>query len=71
MRLHPSAIRFLRSLLVFFIVFLITSKFQFTGVLSGGCGDNAVRLRPALTMQPKHAHIFLDKLKQVLDEGKI
>ncbi|XP_065199488.1 4-aminobutyrate aminotransferase, mitochondrial-like [Planococcus citri] len=49
----------------------VVNRLKNKGVLSGGCGDHAVRLRPALTMQPKHAHIFLDKLKQVLDEGNI
>ncbi|XKL68492.1 hypothetical protein PGB90_003983 [Kerria lacca] len=38
------------------------------GILSGGCGDLSIRLRPALTFQPKHANIFLEKLKNVLDE---
>lgn len=48
---------------------LLIPDFQlFTGILSGGCGEVAVRLRPALTLQQKHAAIFLDKLKQVLDE---
>ncbi|XP_065217365.1 4-aminobutyrate aminotransferase, mitochondrial-like [Planococcus citri] len=49
----------------------VVNRLKNKGVLSGGCGDTAVRLRPALTMTPKHAHIFLDKLKQVLDEGNI
>ncbi|XP_075220509.1 4-aminobutyrate aminotransferase [Lycorma delicatula] len=40
------------------------------GVQSGGCGEQAVRLRPALTFQPYHANIFLDKLRQVLQETK-
>lgn len=36
------------------------------GINCGGCGDKTVRLRPALIFEPKHAHIFLDKLEKVL-----
>lgn len=46
---------------------IVVSKLRAKGVLSGGCGENAIRLRPALTLQPKHAYIFLSKLKEVLD----
>jgi len=36
------------------------------GVNCGGCGPNTIRLRPALIFEPRHAHIFLDKLNTVL-----
>lgn len=34
----------------------------------GGCGATAIRLRPALVFGEKHAQIFLDILRQVLNE---
>ncbi|KAG5899124.1 hypothetical protein JTB14_021624 [Gonioctena quinquepunctata] len=40
------------------------------GILSGGCGNQAIRLRPCLTFQEYHADIFLDRLRQVLKEVK-
>jgi len=46
----------------------ILSKLRSEGVNCGGCGDNAIRLRPALVFQPKHANIFLEKLEKVLKE---
>lgn len=48
----------------------ILSGLKRKGVQSGGCGKQAIRLRPALTFQPYHANIFLDKLRQVLQELK-
>lgn len=42
----------------------------FTGVESGGCGSEGIRMRPALIFQPQHAHMFIDKLRQVLAETK-
>lgn len=36
------------------------------GVLIGGCGEKAIRLRPALIFEPKHAEIMLEKFEQVL-----
>lgn len=42
----------------------------FTGVESGGCGSVGIRMRPSLIFQPQHAHIFIDKLRQVLAEIK-
>jgi len=36
------------------------------GVNCGGCGPAAIRLRPALIFQPKHADIFIAKMDQVL-----
>ena len=44
----------------------ILGKLRSEGVNCGGCGDNAIRLRPALIFQPKHANIFLEKLEKVL-----
>lgn len=38
------------------------------GVQSGGCGEIAIRFRPALTFEEKHTEIFLDKFRQVLKE---
>lgn len=38
------------------------------GVEIGGCGASAIRLRPALTLQPKHATVFLDILDNVCNE---
>ncbi|KAL3268248.1 hypothetical protein HHI36_007372 [Cryptolaemus montrouzieri] len=40
------------------------------GIQGGGCGNEAVRLRPALIFQEKHADIYLDILRQVLRELK-
>lgn len=40
------------------------------GIQSGGCGDHAIRLRPALVFQEHHADIFLDKFRQVMKEIK-
>ncbi|KAL2723949.1 hypothetical protein V1478_008462 [Vespula squamosa] len=36
------------------------------GIQTGGCGDKAVRLRPALTFTEHHADIFLDALRGIL-----
>jgi 4-aminobutyrate aminotransferase/(S)-3-amino-2-methylpropionate transaminase len=36
------------------------------GVNCGGCGPAAIRLRPALIFQPKHANIFIAKMDKVL-----
>jgi 4-aminobutyrate aminotransferase/(S)-3-amino-2-methylpropionate transaminase len=36
------------------------------GVNIGGCGERAIRLRPMLTFQMKHADIFLDTLEKVV-----
>uniref|UniRef100_A0ABD2WNT5 (S)-3-amino-2-methylpropionate transaminase n=1 Tax=Trichogramma kaykai TaxID=54128 RepID=A0ABD2WNT5_9HYME len=38
------------------------------GIQAGGCGDKAIRLRPALTFTQQHADIFLDSLRAVLKE---
>ena len=44
----------------------ILGKLRSEGVNCGGCGDNVIRLRPALIFQPKHANIFLEKLEKVV-----
>lgn len=44
--------------------------FIFSGVQSGGCGVVGIRMRPALIFQPHHAHMFIDRLRQVLAETK-
>lgn len=36
------------------------------GLQTGGCGDLAIRFRPALIFQEKHAHIVLDRFRKVL-----
>ncbi|KAF7988839.1 hypothetical protein HCN44_007149 [Aphidius gifuensis] len=46
----------------------IVKKLLTKGVQAGGCGTNAVRLRPALTFDHHHADIFLDALRSVLRE---
>jgi len=46
----------------------IISNLKALGIHSGGCGEQAVRLRPALIFQPHHAEIFLDKLETVLEK---
>jgi 4-aminobutyrate aminotransferase/(S)-3-amino-2-methylpropionate transaminase len=38
------------------------------GVQTGGCGEAALRFRPALIFQPKHANIFFDKFETVLKQ---
>jgi len=37
------------------------------GVQMIACGDRSVRIRPMLVFQPKHADIFLSKLRETLD----
>ncbi|PWZ03075.1 4-aminobutyrate aminotransferase [Testicularia cyperi] len=36
------------------------------GVHIGGCGDRAIRLRPMLVFEQKHADLFLERLEKVL-----
>ncbi|XP_072162609.1 4-aminobutyrate aminotransferase, mitochondrial isoform X2 [Bemisia tabaci] len=47
----------------------IVANLKQKGIQSGGCGELAVRLRPALVFQPHHANIFLDILDQVLQNS--
>jgi len=39
------------------------------GVEIGGCGSQTIRLRPALTFQPKHGKVFLEILEQAIREA--
>ncbi|XP_025414317.1 4-aminobutyrate aminotransferase, mitochondrial-like [Sipha flava] len=48
----------------------IVKRLLTKGVQSGGCGVAGIRMRPALIFQPQHAHMFLDRLRQVLAETK-
>ncbi|XP_031620889.1 4-aminobutyrate aminotransferase, mitochondrial [Contarinia nasturtii] len=48
----------------------IINRLKAKGVQAGGCGDKAIRFRPALIFQEKHADIFFDKFNQVLKETK-
>ncbi len=41
---------------------------RLNGVEIGGCGTRAIRLRPALNFQAKHAKVFLDVLEKTLAE---
>jgi 4-aminobutyrate aminotransferase-like enzyme len=41
----------------------LLAKLRQSGVNCGGCG-------PALVFQPKHAHIFIDKLEAILKNEK-
>ncbi|XP_043676373.1 4-aminobutyrate aminotransferase, mitochondrial [Vespula pensylvanica] len=44
----------------------LIKKLLAKGIQTGGCGDKAVRLRPALTFTEYHADIFLDALRSIL-----
>lgn len=46
----------------------INNNLKNNGVLGGTCGDIAIRLRPSLTFQPKHAAIYLEALRKTLKE---
>ncbi|EFN75225.1 4-aminobutyrate aminotransferase, mitochondrial [Harpegnathos saltator] len=46
----------------------LIKKLQTKGIQTGGCGQQAVRLRPALTFTKHHADIFLDALRSSLKE---
>ncbi|KAK7080829.1 hypothetical protein SK128_017100 [Halocaridina rubra] len=46
----------------------IVGRLKLKGIHAGGCGEKAVRIRPALIFQPHHANIFLDRLEKVLCE---
>lgn len=46
----------------------ITSKLKLKGIVAGGSGDLAVRMRPSLLFQKQHAEIFLSSLNDVLKE---
>ncbi|XP_023302321.2 4-aminobutyrate aminotransferase, mitochondrial [Lucilia cuprina] len=44
----------------------IINKFKMHGLQTGGCGDLAVRFRPALIFTEKHANIVLDRFRTIL-----
>ena len=44
----------------------VIARLRMLGVHVGGCGEAAIRLRPALVFQPHHANIVLQKLEDVL-----
>lgn len=48
----------------------LVNRLKQAGIQSGGCGENAIRFRPALIFQEKHVDIFTDKFRQVLKETK-
>jgi len=45
---------------------LVLGKLREKGVHAGGCGDAAIRLRPALVFKEHHAALFLNKFEDVL-----
>ncbi|VEL40875.1 unnamed protein product [Protopolystoma xenopodis] len=38
------------------------------GVLAAGCGNQSLRLRPALIFKPLHAELFLDRFEKSLSQ---
>lgn len=48
----------------------LVNRLKQNGVQSGGCGDVAIRFRPALIFEEKHVDIFLDIFNKVLKETK-
>ncbi|KAL0111466.1 hypothetical protein PUN28_012986 [Cardiocondyla obscurior] len=46
----------------------VVKKLATRGIQTGGCGNQAIRLRPALTFTERHADIFLDALRSVLKQ---
>ena len=44
-------------------------KMRSKGVHMGGCGERAVRLRPMLVFEKKHADILIETMEKVLAEG--
>ncbi|ESN94961.1 hypothetical protein HELRODRAFT_114909 [Helobdella robusta] len=48
----------------------LIDSLKMKGVCVGGCGDHSVRLRPALVLQRPHVDLFLEKLKESLEECK-
>ncbi len=40
----------------------------FLGILSGSCGHNSLRFRPALIFQPYHANILLNIFDHILKD---
>lgn len=44
------------------------AKMRGLGVNMGGCGERAVRLRPMLVFEKKHADLVLERMEQVVKE---
>lgn len=44
------------------------NKLRMQGLQMGGCGETAIRFRPALIFQETHANIVLDRFRKVLKE---
>lgn len=44
----------------------VIDRMKQRGIQLGGCGDTAVRLRPALIFEEKHADIFLAEMREVV-----
>lgn len=42
------------------------TRMRESGVNMGGCGERAVRLRPMLVFEQKHAEVFLEKMESTL-----
>lgn len=47
---------------------LLLKKLKSNGCNVGGCAVNAVRLRPSLTFEEKHADIFIEALTKSVKE---
>jgi len=45
---------------------VVLNKLRELGVHAGGCGEAAIRLRPALVFKQHHANLFLQKFEDVL-----
>ncbi|VEN34023.1 unnamed protein product [Callosobruchus maculatus] len=48
----------------------IVQRMYKKGIITGGCGVDSLRLRPALVFQEHHADIYLDTLRSVLRDIK-
>ncbi|XP_060655103.1 4-aminobutyrate aminotransferase, mitochondrial [Drosophila nasuta] len=44
----------------------IVANLKLNGIQTGGCGENAIRFRPALVFKEHHANIVLDRFRKVL-----
>ena len=44
----------------------IVNKCREKGVVIGGCGESAIRFRPALIFEPRHAEIMLETMNDVV-----
>ena len=44
----------------------LVSRLKALGVNQGGCGVSAIRLRPTLYFEKKHADIYLERLEQAI-----